>query len=94
MAYTMKDICAPRKGRDDKTHWHRIGTAFVSDDGKIGLQFDSLPLVDAEGRCTAQIFERRDKTETPRRSGQYQGDHPAKGLADKRADIGDDEIPF
>lgn len=89
MAYTIKDICTPRKGRD-KTYWHKIGTAFVGDDGKIGLQFDSLPLIDADGKCSAQIFDRRDKDDTRK-------PHPAKGLAEERgsrpADF-DDDIPF
>jgi len=97
MAYIIKDICTPRKGRD-KTYWHKIGTAFVSDDGKVGLQFDSLPLVDAEGKCSAQIFDRKEKDDAPRRpAGQYAGDHPAKGMAQERgsrpADF-DDDIPF
>lgn len=93
MAYTIKDICTPRKGRD-KTYWHKIGTAFVGDDGKIGLQFDSLPLPDAEGKCSAQIFDRKDKDEAPRRPGQYQGDHPARGIAQGRPADFDDSIPF
>jgi hypothetical protein len=54
------DICAPRKGRDDKTFWTRIGTAFEGDKG-IQLIFDALPLPDAEGRCVANLFEPRPK---------------------------------
>lgn len=50
------DICAPRKGKDDKTFWHRIGTAWEGDKG-IQLVFDALPLPDSEGRCVANLFE-------------------------------------
>lgn len=98
MAYTIKDICTPRKAKDGKTFWHRIGTAFVGDDGKIGLTFDSLPIPDAEGKCSAQIFDRRDKDDTPRREGP-----PNKSMAvaagygrggGKAAADLDDEIPF
>lgn len=53
---TRYDICTPRKGRDDKTFWTRIGTAWQSDKG-IQLVFDALPIPDSEGRCVANLFE-------------------------------------
>jgi hypothetical protein len=53
------DICTPRKGRDDKTFWTRIGTAWENDRG-IQLVFDALPIPDSEGRCVANLFEPRD----------------------------------
>lgn len=53
------DIAAPRKGKDDKTFWTRIGTAWENEKG-IQLVFDALPLPDAEGRCVANLFEPRD----------------------------------
>lgn len=53
------DICTPRAGKDGKTFWTRIGTAWQGDKG-IQLVFDALPLPDAEGRCTANLFEPRD----------------------------------
>lgn len=53
------DICAPRKGKDDKTFWTRIGTAWENEKG-IQLVFDALPLPDSEGRCVANLFEPRD----------------------------------
>lgn len=91
MAYTIKDICAPRSGKDGKTYWHKVGTAFVGDDGKIGLKFDSLPLPNDKGEVSAQIFDRQSKDDRPA--------HPAKGIAERKAggrsaDLPDDEIPF
>lgn len=59
------DICTPRKGKDDKTFWTRIGTAWEGDKG-IQLVFDALPLPDAEGRCVANLFEPRDNGGTQR----------------------------
>lgn len=56
---TRFDICTPRKGRDDKTYWTRIGTAFQGDKG-IQLIFDALPLPDSEGRVVANLFEPRE----------------------------------
>lgn len=53
---TRFDICTPRKGKDDKTFWTRIGTAWQSDKG-IQLVFDALPIPDSEGRCVANLFE-------------------------------------
>ena len=75
------DICTPRKGRDDKTFWTRIGTAFEGDKG-IQLIFDALPLPDAEGRCVANLFEPRERD-----SGGTQQRQPAA------ADL-DDDVPF
>jgi hypothetical protein len=62
------DIMAPRKGRD-KTFWTRIGTAFEGDKG-IQLIFDALPLPDAEGRCVANLFEPRERSDAPRQMAQ------------------------
>ena len=53
------DICTPRKGKEDKTFWTRIGTAWQNEKG-IQLVFDALPLPDSEGRCVANLFEPRD----------------------------------
>jgi hypothetical protein len=61
MSSKRYDIMAPRKGRD-KTFWTRIGTAFEGDKG-IQLIFDALPLPDAEGRCVANLFEPRERTQ-------------------------------
>ena len=82
------DICAPRKGRDDKTFWHRIGTAWEGDKG-IQLVFDSLPIPDADGRCAANLFEPREKTGGT--------DAPTGGQRSSRqapVDDLDDAIPF
>lgn len=79
------DIMAPRKGKD-KTFWTRIGTAFEGDKG-IQLIFDALPLPDAEGRCVANLFEPRERTDTPRANTQ------AGGYTRQPADL-DDGVPF
>lgn len=75
--------CAPRPGKEGKTFWHRVGTAFVKEDGKIGLLFDSLPLPDKEGRVNVQLFEPKPKDEQP------------GGQTDAKADdMEGDGIPF
>ena len=88
------DICAPRKGKDDKTFWHRIGTAWEGDKG-IQLVFDSLPIPDADGRCVANLFEPREQGDraksatNDRQTAQERGEQQA-GYKDAL----DDEIPY
>ena len=79
------DICAPRKGSQDKTFWHRIGTAWEGDKG-IQLVFDSLPIPDAEGRCVANLFEPRDNTQRKEQPRQQSGGNSWTG--------DDDQVPF
>lgn len=81
------DICTPRKGKDDKTFWTRIGTAFEGEKG-IQLIFDALPLPDADGRCAANLFEPRERNPQQQNSGNnggWVGQAPAGDLDD---DIG------
>lgn len=78
-------VCAPRPGKEGKTFWHRVGTAFVKDDGKIGILFDSLPLPDKDGRVNVQLFEPKPKDEaTQNGQASTQSGH----------DDTDSEIPF
>jgi hypothetical protein len=76
------DVCAPRAGKDDKTFWHRVGSAFESEKG-IGIVFDSLPIPDKDGRVAVRLFEPREK------NAGHQNERPKAA----RDDMGD-EIPF
>lgn len=76
------DVCAPRAGKDGKTFWHRIGTAFDGEKG-IGILFDSLPLPDKDGRVSVRLFEPREKS----------GDVTTKATVRAEPDM-NDEIPF
>jgi hypothetical protein len=80
------DVCAPRPTKDGKTFWHRVGTAFQSDKGSIGLVFDSLPLPDKDGRVSVQLFEPKAKGDAPARSSK-----PQPSISE---DMGGEEIPF
>jgi hypothetical protein len=81
------DVMAPRKGKEDKTFWHRVGTAFEGAKG-IGIEFDSLPLPDKEGRVSVRLFEPRDK------QAPTQDRVPTpQTKAERHAEM-DDEIPF
>jgi hypothetical protein len=76
------NIATPRKGKD-KTFWVNIGTAWFSDNGQIQLVFDALPLTDAEGRCVANLFEPRERSDAPRQNT----------TVGQRVEL-DDEVPF
>jgi hypothetical protein len=89
MASKRYDMMTPRKGKEDKTFWTRIGTAWENDKG-IQLVFDALPLPDAEGRCVANLFEPRDRDQQHRSN--LGGGQPADKYADD--DLGSDSVPF
>ncbi len=76
------DLMSPRKRKDGKTFWLRIGTMFRSDKGGFNLIFDALPLTDAEGRCAVMAFEPRDQQQ----GQQSGGGRPPPDL--------EDSIPF
>ncbi len=82
------DIASPRKGKDDKTFWTRIGTAWENDKG-IQLVFDALPLPDAEGRCVANLFEPKGDRERSATNDRQQ----AQSRSSASDDL-DDDIPF
>jgi hypothetical protein len=84
------DIATPRKGKDDKTFWTRIGTAWENDKG-IQLVFDALPLPDAEGRCVANLFEPRDNRSGARDRNDAQG--RAGSQQSYRGSRDDDDYP-
>lgn len=70
------NIATPRKGKDSKTYWTNIGTAWFNDNGGIQLVFDALPIPDGEGRVVANLFEPREKTQQrqPATAGGYESD--------------------
>lgn len=86
---TRYDLLSPRKGRDDKTRWHKVGAAFPRDKGGFQLVFDSLPLPDNEGRVTLMMWEAQE-----REQGRAQ---PSSRGGDQRQGSGydlNDDVPF
>jgi hypothetical protein len=82
---TRFDLVSPRKGKDDKTRWFKVGAAFPRDKGGFQLVFDALPLPDSDGRVTLMMWEAQDKQE--QRQPQQESRPPV------RDDLAD-EIPF
>ena len=87
---TRYDIVSPRKGKDDKTRWFKVGAAFPRDKGGFSLTFDALPLPDAEGRVTLMMWEAQDR-DMLNMGGQR--DAARQAPAGRSVDL-DDEIPF
>ncbi len=87
------DLMSPRKGKDDKTRWFKVGAAFPRDKGGFQLVFDALPLPDAEGRVTLMMWEAQEKD--AQRGGYDQSpDRGRAGGAPAGGDNGGDSIPF
>lgn len=88
---TRKDMMTPRPGKDAKTFWHRVGTAWEGDRG-ISLVFDSLPLptINDKGQLETRVLlmEPRDKADAPQRGSAAP---PTRGRHD---DDLDDDFPF
>lgn len=78
------DLLSPRKGKDDKTRWFKIGAAFPRDKGGYSLVFDALPLPDAEGRVQLLMSEAKPRDDAPRGRDEIPAMPPGF----------DDQIPF
>ncbi len=89
---TRFDLVSPRKGRDDKTRWHKVGAAFPRDKGGFQLVFDSLPLPDAEGRVTLMMWEAQDRDD--QRGGMSNRAQAADRAQRPAMDDLQDEVPF
>jgi hypothetical protein len=48
------DAVSPRKGKDGKTRWIKVGAGFPKGD-RIHIVFDALPLPDDEGRVMVML---------------------------------------
>lgn len=76
-------VSTPRKRKDGKTFWLKIGAAWPRDDGGFKVDLDALPIADAEGKVTLLISPPREDSgdQAPQRGGGPMGDI-------------DDAIPF
>lgn len=88
------DCSTPRKSREGKTWWHRVGSAWVNDEGLTTVYLDSYPVPDENGVVKFSLFEPKPRDEAGARA-------PAKAAparaAQQQAPLAeelDDEIPF
>lgn len=84
MARPSFELMSPRKKSDGTTHWHKIGAAFETKSGGYNLLFDSLPMPDAEGRCSVLMFPPKERGDAYEARPQQQ---------EPKSDFNDD-IPF
>lgn len=87
------EIKQPRPGGNGKTWWNKIGTAWVADNGKISLVFDSLPLPSlnekGELETRAMLMEPLERDGAAPRQQPRGGGRPT--LDD---DLDDSDVPF
>lgn len=68
------NVSSPRKRKDGKTYWFKVGGAWPRDDGGFKVELDALPLPDAEGKVMLLISPPRDD-DRPARQEPARGSH-------------------
>jgi len=90
------ECSSPRTARDGKTWWHRVGSAWINDEGLTTIYLDSYPLPDKDGVVKFSLFEPkpREGATTQERATQARG--TARGAPQQQplAEELDDDIPF
>jgi hypothetical protein len=81
------NVSSPRKRKDGKTYWFKVGVAWARDDGGFKVDLDALPLPDAEGKVTLLISPPRDEQD----QAEYR---PTADVEARLSKVFDDEIPF
>jgi hypothetical protein len=89
------DVKCWRETRNGKAYTIRIGSAWVDQKGVTQGELDALPIPDKDGRVRFFLEEPKARNG----SSDDRSDHPAKGIAERKAgggsaDLPDDEIPF
>ena len=79
------DITVPKEGKEGKSYFTKIGTAFQNAKG-ITLYFDALPTSDKEGVTKAILFPAKAREQSSGAREQSSGSASPSTL--------DDEIPF
>jgi hypothetical protein len=93
------DVMSPRKDREGKTRWTRIGVMFPAKSGNgFAIKLDALPLPDEKGEVWISAMEPREREE-----GQEPGERPRpaptmrmaapRGPTPTESQL-NDEIPF
>jgi hypothetical protein len=86
------DIVSPRKDRNGKTRWTKVGVAFPAKQGDgFNLIFEAYPLPDENGEVRANLFPPRDNQQQS--GGQQRQPDPARQRP-QDGDALDDEIPW
>jgi len=88
------DILSPRKSRDGKTYFTKIGVAFETKNGGYSLSFEALPIAsltdDGGIETRALMMEPRERDEAPRGNGTP----PRRPASTPQRGELDDDVPF
>jgi hypothetical protein len=90
---TRYDCLSPRPGREGKTYWHKVGSAFQSRDGGMQVYLDSLPIPDEKGKVSFIIREAKAKDDALQHVNPPQRQPQRAAYANGRDPINDD-VPF
>lgn len=96
------DVMSPRKDREGKTRWTRVGVMFPAKSGNgFAIKFEALPLPDEKGEVWVQAMEPKERdADEDRPAAKQQGRPPAsynpipQKPAPSSGPMLDDEIPF
>ncbi len=83
------DAVTPRPKQDGGTWWHKVGSGYEGEDGKIKVYLDSAPFPDDKGKVMILLGESKPKQD-------HQGERervPERKISTSRDDM-NDEIPF
>ena len=79
---TRYDVMSPRKDREGKTRWTRIGVMFPAKSGNgFAIKLNALPLPDEKGEVWISAMEPREREE-----GQEPGERPRPAPAARMSD--------
>jgi hypothetical protein len=62
------DVKQFKKTKNGKNYAVKLGSAKKKDDGGFYIDFDALPLPDAEGRCSVTIMPQQERARPAQRS--------------------------
>lgn len=75
IAYTVED------GKDDKTHWQKIGAAWPAKGGGLSLKLNAVPI---DGRVALRSREELEKMRAERAQSQQQTRAPGQAIEPKQ----------
>lgn len=81
---TMLKVLSPVEGKNGKTYWLRIGSAFVNRDGSTNVYLNAYP---TSGKLQIRELDERDQQPGYRGSGAQSDDHEGQ-------DFNQDDLPF
>ena len=83
-----KKVLCPIQGRDGKTYWRLLGSAFVNKDNSINVYMDSTP-INWDGKLQVRDYE-----DTPRALSTHEAVAPYGNVHPISSEARNEELPF